>query len=112
MFIVLVQGAIAIPSKGAWVLISLFGYWLIQIGALGFFNNFRDLIIKSPNYLSEKKFLHFLIVICFISLGHCLIHIGKFNILSILFLKIPVLVFALFMGIVEGALDKLKDEEI
>ena len=111
-FIILVQGAIAIPSKGAWVIISLLGYWLTQIGALGFFNNFRDLIIKSPHYLSKKKFLHFLIVICFISLGHCLIHIGKFHSLSILFLEIPVLWFALFMGIVEGTLDKWKDQEI
>ena len=109
--IILSQAAFAISSKGAWALLSLLGYWLTQIGGVGFFNNFRDLVIRSPKLQSEKKLLHFLIVIGFIYCGHWLIHIGKLNSLSILFLQIPLLWFGLFMGIVKATLDKWQKQE-
>ena len=109
--IILIQTGFAISSKGAWALLSLLGYWLTQIGGVGFFNNFRDLVIRSPKLQSEKKLLHFLIVIGFIYCGHWLIHIGKLNSLSILFLQIPLLWFGLFMGIVKATLDKWQKQE-
>ena len=63
--IILSQAAFAITSKGVLVFLSLLGYWLTQLGGAGagagFFNNFRDLLIRSPKFQSEKKFLHFLI---------------------------------------------------
>ena len=109
--IILTQTGFAISSKGVWVFLSVLGYWLTQIGGVGFFNNFRDLVIRSPKLQSEKKLLHFLIVIGFIYCGHWLIHIGKLNSLSILFLQIPLLWFGLFMGIVKATLDKWQKQE-
>ena len=109
--IILTQTAIAIPAKGAWVLLSILGYLATQFGGLGFFNNFRDLVIRSPNFQSEKKLLHFLIVIVFIYIGYWLIRLGTLHNLSILFLQIPLLWFGLFMGIVEGALQKWKEQK-
>ena len=109
--IVLIQAALAFPEKGAWVLLSILGYWATQFGGVGFFNNFRDLIIRSPRFKGEKKILHFLILISFIYVGGSLIHIGKLHNLSILFLEIPVLWFGLFMGITEGALQKWKENK-
>tara|TARA_B100000700_G_scaffold259665_1_gene294617 strand:+ start:2006 stop:2602 length:597 start_codon:yes stop_codon:yes gene_type:complete len=107
--IILTQASIAIISKGAWVLFSLLGYWLTQFGGIGFFNNFRDLVIRSPKFQSEKKLLHFLIIICFIGSGHLLINFGRLHSISILFLQIPVLWFGLFMGMIEALLQKWKD---
>ena len=109
--IILSQAAFAITSKGVLVFLSVLGYWLTQLGGVGFFNNFRDLIIRSPNLQSEKKLLHFLIVIGFIYCGHWLIHIGKLHSLSIVFLQIPLLWFGLFMGIVKATLDKWQKQE-
>ena len=106
--IILTQAAFAITSKGAWVLISLFGYWLTQFGGVGFFNNFRDLVIRSPKFQTEKYLLNFLIVSCFIFCGHLLIHFGKLHSISILFVQVPVLWFGLFMGMIEGFLQKWK----
>ena len=108
--IILSQAAFAITSKGVLVFLSLLGYWLTQLGGAGFFNNFRDLLIRSPKLPSEKKYLHFLIVSCFIFCGHWLIHIGKLHSLSIIFLQIPVLWFALFMGLIEALLQKWKED--
>ena len=100
------------PEKGAWVCLSILGYWFTQFGGLGFFNNFRDLIISNTSFPSKRKIIHFLIVISFIYLGHWLIDIGKLHTLSILFLQIPLVWFGLFMGLVEGALQKWKDQEL
>ena len=106
--IILSQAAFAITSKGVWVFLSLLGYWLTQLGGAGFFNNFRDLIIRSPKFQSEKKFLHFLIVSCFIFCGYLLIDFGRFHSISILFLQVPVLWFGLFMGMINGLVQKWK----
>ena len=92
------------------VSLSLLGYWLTQLGGAGFFNNFRDLLIRSPKFQSEKKFLHFLIVSCFIFCGHLLINSGRLNNIFILFLQIPVLWFGLFMGLIEALLQKRKED--
>ena len=107
--IILIKGALAIPLQGTWVLISILGYWLAQLGSYGFFNNFRALLIRGPTYRADKKIRNLFVVSCFIYIGHLLIGIGKFDNLSFLFLQIHVLWFACFMGIVEAALDKWKE---
>ena len=109
--ILLTQAVFVITSKGAWVLFSLLGYWLTQFGGIGFFNNFRDLIIRSQKLQIERKLLHFVIVIGFVYCGHWLIYIGKLHSLSIIFLQIPLLWFGLFMGIVKATLDKWQKQE-
>ena len=106
----LIEGVSSYQEKGILVLLSIFGYWITQVGGLGFFNNFRDLIIRKTSFHGERKTTNFLIIICVISVGHLLIHFGKLHTLSILFLQIPVLWFGLFMGLVEGALQKWKEE--
>ena len=106
--IVLIQAALAFPEKGAWVILSILGYWATQFGGVGFFNNFRDLIIRSSKFRSEKKFLHFLIVSCFIFCGHLLIGFGRLHSISILFLQVPLLWFGLFMGMINGLVQKWK----
>ena len=84
---------------------------MIQFGGVGFFKNFRDLVIRSPKFQSEQKLLQFLSVIGFIYMAYWLIDMGKLNVLLILFLQIPLLWFDLFMGIVEGALKKWKEQK-
>ena len=106
----LIQGVSSYQEKGILVLLSILGYWVTKSGGLGFFNNFRDLIIRKTSFNGERKIANFLIVICVICFGHWLIHIGKLHTLSILFLEIPVLWFGLFMGLVEGALQKWKED--
>ena len=106
----LIQGVSSYQEKGILVLLSILGYWVTKAGGLGFFNNFRDLIIRKTSFHGERKIANFLIVICVIYIGHWLIHIGQLHSLSILFLEIPVLWFGLFMGLVEGALQKWKEE--
>tara|TARA_Y100000746_G_C15230995_1_gene337422 strand:- start:65 stop:649 length:585 start_codon:yes stop_codon:yes gene_type:complete len=106
----LIQGVSSYQEKGILVLLSILGYWVTKSGGLGFINNFRDLIIRKTSFHGERKIANFLIVICVIYFGHWLIHIGQLHSLSILFLEIPVLWFGLFMGLVEGALHKWKEE--
>ena len=106
----LIQGVSSYQEKGLLVLLSILGYWITKAGGLGFFNNFRDLIIRKTSFHGERKIANFLIVICVIYFGHWLIRIGQIHSLSILFLEIPVLWFGLFMGLVEGALQKWKEE--
>ncbi len=106
----LIQGVSSYQEKGILLLLSILGYWITKAGGLGFLNNFRDLIIRKTSFHGERKIANFLIVICVIYFGHWLIHIGQLHSLSILFLEIPVLWFGLFMGLVEGALQKWKEE--
>ena len=108
--IILPQAAFAIPAKGAWVLLSLWGYWSTKFGGVVFFNNFRDLIIRSSRFKTEKNFLYFLIVILFICCGNFLIYFGGFHYIFILFLKVPVLFLGLFMGIIEALLQRWKED--
>ena len=107
--IFLVQAVLALPSKGPWVVLSALGYWLTQVGGIGFFNNFRDLLNRNHDFKGEKKVLNFLIVIGLIYSGYLLIDIGKFHNIFISFLQIPVLFFGLFMGIIQGAIERWKN---
>ena len=108
----LIQGVSAYQENGILILLSILGYWITQVGGLGFFNNFRALIFRKPSFQSERKITNFFLIVCVIYFGHWLIHIGQLHSLSILFLQIPVLWFGLFMGLVEGALQNWKDHEI
>tara|TARA_B100001250_G_scaffold376676_1_gene365122 strand:+ start:120 stop:662 length:543 start_codon:yes stop_codon:yes gene_type:complete len=85
---IIMQGAANISENGALVLLSVLGYWITEIGSLGFFNNFKDLAIRKRNDQLEQKIIHLLIVSCFIYLGQILVGLGKFNHLSIFILKI------------------------
>ena len=106
----LIEGVSFYPKNGILILLSILGYWITQVGGLGFFNNFRALIFRKPSFQSERKITNFFLIVCVIYFGHWLIHIGQLHSLSILFLEIPVLWFGLFMGLVEGALQKWKEE--
>ncbi len=68
----LIQGVLSYQETGILVLLSILGYWITQAGGLGFFNNFRDLIIRKTSFHGERKIANFLIVICVIYFGHCL----------------------------------------
>jgi len=100
--IIVIHGALAIPVKGAWILISIMGYWIIEIGSLGFFNNFKDLTIKKRYDHIEQKIIQLVILSCFIYLGQILIVLGKFNNLSIFILQVPLAWFGCFMGLIKG----------
>ena len=110
---ILIQGCLAFLGKGAWVLLSILGYWATQSFSCGVFHNLRNLVIPSTNYLYEPKNFFFSIFGCliFIFIGHWLIDIGKFNNLSIVFLQLPLLWFGCCMGLIEELLQNWKDEE-
>ena len=63
---ILFQSVLTIPKNGAWFLFSLFGYWIIEIGSLGIFNNFRELFNNKRNDQIKQKIINFVIVSCFI----------------------------------------------
>ena len=105
---IIIQGAANISENGALVLLSILGYWIIEIGSLGFFNNFKDLTIRKRHNQLEQKIIHLLIVSCFIYLGQILIGLGKFNNLSIFILQIPLAWFGCFMGLIKGAFQEWK----
>ena len=65
----LIQGVSSYQEKGILVLLSILGYWVTKSGGLGFFNNFRDLIIRKTSFHGERKIANFLIVICVIYFG-------------------------------------------
>ena len=63
---ILFQSVLTIPKNGAWFLFSLFGYWIIEMGSLGIFNNFRELFNNKRNDQIKQKIINFVIVSCFI----------------------------------------------
>ena len=105
---VIIQGAMRISGAGAWVFLSILGYWIIEIGSLGFFNNFKVLMSWNRHTQFEQKIIQLLIVSCFIILGKILIDFGKFDILSIFILQIPLAWFGCFMGLIKGAFQEWK----
>ena len=105
---IIIQGAANISENGAFVLLSILGYWIIEIGSLGFFNNFKDLTIRKRHDQLEQKIIHLLIVSCFIYLGQILIVLGKFNNLSIFILQVPIAWFGCFMGLIKGFFQEWK----
>jgi len=87
------------------------GIWATQTFSFGLIHGFRNLLIPSPNHQYKPKDISLNIIGClvFIFFSHCLIDIGMFNSLSILFLHLQLFWFSCSMGIIEELLKNWTD---